>query len=71
MRTPPYNNGKIKMGEFYEPPKYVEQDRDMLEIQKWIIGDPEKLRFYYWTDFAYKVAIGFVVMVVVLMSIRN
>ena len=71
MRTPPYNNGKIKIGEFYEPPKYVEQDRDMLEIQKWIIGDPEKLRFQYWTDIAYKVAIGFVVVVVVLMSIRN
>ena len=71
MRTPPYNNGKIKIGEFYEPPKYVEQDRDMLEIQKWIIGDPEKLRFQYWTDIAYKVSISFVVLVLVLMNIRN
>jgi hypothetical protein len=71
MRTPPYNNGKIKIGEFYEPPKYVEQDRDMLEIQKWLIGDPERLRLEHWIDIGYKIAIGFIVFVMVLMNIRS
>ena len=30
----PYDNGKIKMGIYYQKPKYVEYDSDMLEIQK-------------------------------------
>lgn len=59
MRTP-YDNGKIKMGIYYEPPKYVEYDRDMLEIQKWMIGDPIKLRREYWTNVAYIGFVGFV-----------
>ena len=67
----PYDNGKIKMGIYYQKPKYVEMDGDMLEVQKWLIGDPEKLRFQYWVDVFYKIVIGFVVLVVVLMNIRN
>jgi hypothetical protein len=71
MRTPPYNNGKIKIGIYYEPPKYVEQDRDMLEIQKWLIGDPNRLRSEYWIAICYKVAIAFIIFVMVLMNIRG
>jgi putative ubiquitin-RnfH superfamily antitoxin RatB of RatAB toxin-antitoxin module len=71
MRTPPYDNGKIKMGIYYEPPKYVEQDADMLEIQKWLIGDPVRLRAQYWTEIAMNSFIGFVILVVVLMYVRN
>lgn len=37
MRTP-YDNGKIKMGIYYEPPQYVEEDRDMITIQGWFLG---------------------------------
>jgi hypothetical protein len=71
MRTPPYDNGKIKMGIYYQPPKYVEQDRDMLEIQKWMIGNPDRLRLEHWINIAYKIAVAFVVTVMVLMYIRN
>ena len=67
----PYDNGKIKMGIYYQKPKYVEYDSDMLEIQKWLIGDPDSLRFEYWLSVAYKIAIGFVVLIVVLMNVRN
>ncbi len=39
------NNGKVKIGSAYflNPlrPKYVEQDRDMLLIQKHLICDPD------------------------------
>jgi len=39
-----YNNGKIKIGSEYYlnplKPKYVEQDKDMLLIQKHLISDP-------------------------------
>jgi hypothetical protein len=71
MKTPPYDNGKIKMGIYYEPPKYVEEDPDMLEIQKWMIGDPVRLRTQYWTEVVLNVSIGFVICVVVLMYVRN
>lgn len=43
-----YNNGKIKIGSAYYlnplKPKYVEQDPDMLLIQKYLISDPALLR---------------------------
>ena len=37
MRTP-YNNGKVKIGIYYEPPRYVEQENDMIAIQGWFLG---------------------------------
>ena len=71
MRTPPYDNGKIKMGIYYEPPRYVEQDPDMLEIQKWLIGDPIRLRQEYYIGIAMNVFIGFICLVVVLMGFHE
>jgi hypothetical protein len=62
----PYDNGKVKMGIYYEPPQYVEYDRDMLEIQKWLIGDPKKLRFEYWCNVAYIVALCLVGLILIL-----
>jgi putative ubiquitin-RnfH superfamily antitoxin RatB of RatAB toxin-antitoxin module len=59
------------MGIYYQPPKYVEQDRDMLEIQKWLIGDPNRLRMEHWINVAYTIATGFVITVMVLMYARN
>jgi hypothetical protein len=40
MRTP-YDNGKILIGSRYEPPKYVEQDPDMMLLQKSLISKPK------------------------------
>jgi len=70
MRVP-YDNGKIKIGIYYEPPKYVEQDPDMLEIQKWMIGDPVKLRREYYTNLAFHILTGIVALIVVLKYIQN
>ena len=66
FKMTPYDNGKVKMGIYYEPPQYVEYDRDMLEIQKWLIGDPKKLRFEYWCNVAYIVALCFVGLILIL-----
>jgi len=52
MRTP-YDTGKVKIGLYYEPPKYVEQDSDMLTIQGWFIGDNKAARRNYWANVAY------------------
>jgi hypothetical protein len=49
-----YNNGKIKIGsEYYLNPlrkKYIEEDPDMLEIQRYLINDPVLLNRQYWTE---------------------
>ena len=37
MRTP-YDTGKVKIGLYYEPPRYVESDPDMITIQGWFLG---------------------------------
>jgi hypothetical protein len=64
------NNGKVLIGSRYEEnplrPRYVEKDPDMLEIQKWLIGNPEKLRFEYWANIVYVWALIFVLLVVIL-----
>lgn len=52
MRTP-YDTGKVKIGLYYEPPKYVEQDSDMIVIQGWFIGDNKAARRNYWANVAY------------------
>ena len=49
-----YNNGKIKIGSehFLNPlrKKYIEEDPDMLEIQRYLINDPVLLNRQYWTE---------------------
>lgn len=52
MRTP-YNNGKIEMGKYYQPPKYIEQDSDMLKIQGWLIGESKEARRNRIANLAY------------------
>lgn len=51
------NNGKVLIGSQYDKnplkPKYIEQEPDMLELQKWLICDPKKLRFEYWCKVVY------------------
>jgi len=52
MRTP-YDTGKVKIGLYYEPPKYVEQDPDMIAIQGWFIGCNKQARRNYWANMVY------------------
>jgi hypothetical protein len=52
MNTP-YNNGKVEIGKYYQRPRYVEQDRDMITIQGWLIGDNKAARRNYWANVAY------------------
>ncbi len=64
------NNGKVLIGSCYDKnplkPRYVEHEPDMLELQKWLIGDPDGLRFEYWCNVAYMLCICFVALVIIL-----
>ena len=54
MRTP-YDTGKVKIGLYYEPPKYVEQDSDMITIQGWFLGCNKAAQRERWANIAYMV----------------
>jgi putative ubiquitin-RnfH superfamily antitoxin RatB of RatAB toxin-antitoxin module len=62
----PYDNGKVKIGIYYQKPKYIEEDSDMLRLQSYLIGDPKMLKKQYWYKVAYNVLIVFVLLVIVL-----
>ena len=69
-----YNNGKIKIGsEYYLNPlrkKYIEEDPDMLEIQKYLIHDPAILNRQYWTEKTLLIISCFVLLVVCLKGMK-
>lgn len=65
-----YNNGKIKIGSEYYlnplKPKYIEQDRDMLNLQTYLIGDPAKLRRDYYITRALELFGAFILLIILL-----
>ena len=62
----PYDNGKVKMGIYYQKPKYVEEDRDMLNLQTYLIGDPVKLRRNYYITRALELFGAFILLIILL-----
>ncbi len=72
MKSTPYNNGKVKIGDAVylnklANPPYVEHDEDMLELQSYLIQDPRILNKEYWAKRIY-VAILLFVSVIILMA---
>ena len=71
MKSTPYNNGKVKIGEtvylnkLVNPP-YVERDDDMLELQSYLIHDPRVLNKEYWLKRVYIVLLLFVLTVMLM-----
>jgi hypothetical protein len=71
VKTTPYNNGKIKIGDavylnkLVNPP-YVEHDDDMLELQSYLIQDPRILNKEYWFKRLYIVFLLFVLTIILM-----
>ena len=71
MKTTPYNNGKIKIGnavylnKLANPP-YVEHDEDMLELQSYLIQDPRILNKEYWYKRIYIAFLLFVLTIILM-----
>jgi hypothetical protein len=66
----PYNNGKIKIGSAYylNPlrPKYIEHDKDMLELQSYLIQDPGTLNRQYWAKRVYLIILLFILILILM-----
>jgi hypothetical protein len=56
----------VQMGKYYEKPKYVEYDKDMLLLQSHLIQDPKMLRKQYLVNLAYYFALILVVLIIYL-----
>jgi hypothetical protein len=71
MKSTPYNNGKVKIGEtvylnkLVNPP-YIERDDDMLELQSYLIHDPRVLNREYWLKRVYIMFLLFVLTVLLM-----
>jgi len=64
----PYDTGKVKIGLYYQKPRYVEEDMDMLRLQSYLIYDPARLKRQYWLN-KFLIGLGvFVLIVAVLQS---
>ena len=44
------DTGKVKIGKYYQKPRYVEEDLDMLRLQSYLIYDPARLKRQYWIN---------------------
>jgi hypothetical protein len=58
----------IQIGKYYQPPKYVEEDSDMLKLQSYLIEDPAMLKQQYWLGFAYKIALVIMLFIILLVN---
>lgn len=66
--TPYMTSTGIQIGKYYQKPKYIEYDSDMLRLQSYLIGDPAMLKRQYWTWFVYKLGIAFILLVVLMVN---
>lgn len=68
MNVPYKTKSGVQIGKYYQPPKYVEQDDDMIRLQSYLIYDPARLKRQYWTNKLLIMFSVFVLCVVVLKS---
>ena len=66
--TPYMTSTGIQIGKYYQKPKYVEEDSDMLRLQSYLIGDPALLKRQYWNWVAYKIGLVCLLLIIVLVN---
>jgi hypothetical protein len=50
MNIPYRTKSGVQIGIYYQKPKYVEEDMDMLRLQSYLIYDPARLKRQYWIN---------------------
>jgi len=60
----------LQIGKYYEKPKYIEQDSDMLLIQSYLIYDPWVIRRHNLAKLTYGIFITLLLGYLILVSIR-
>jgi hypothetical protein len=68
LMNTPYDTGKVKIGLYYQPPRYVESDPDMIAIQGWFLGCNKAAIRNYWANVAYCWLLAVAVVLAVIFS---
>ena len=50
MNIPYKTKSGVQIGKYYQKPRYVEEDLDMLRLQSYLIYDPARLKRQYWIN---------------------
>ena len=50
MNIPYTTKSGVKIGIYYQKPRYVEEDLDMIRLQSYLIHDPARLKRQYWLN---------------------
>ena len=50
MNIPYRTKTGLQIGIYYQKPKYIEDDLDMLRLQSYLIYDPARLKRQYWIN---------------------
>ena len=50
MNIPYTTKSGVKIGIYYQKPRYIEEDLDMLRLQSYLIYDPARLKRQYWIN---------------------
>ena len=50
MNIPYKTKSGVQIGKYYQKPRYVEEDIDMLRLQSYLIYDPARLKRQYWIN---------------------
>lgn len=69
MNVPYTTKSGLQIGKYYQPPKYVEEDDDMIRLQSYLIYDPAKLKRTWWAN-RIALYISFAVFIGVLINIK-
>ena len=67
MNIPYTTKSGVKIGIYYQKPRYVEEDLDMLRLQSYLIYDPARLKRQYWLN---KFVMGLSLIALILLVVK-
>ena len=67
MNIPYTTKTGVKIGIYYQKPRYIEEDLDMLRLQSYLIYDPARLKRQYWIN---KFVIGLSLIVLAILVVQ-
>ena len=69
MPNVPYRTDKgLEIGKYYQKPKYIEYDDDMLLLQSYLIYNPAAINKKYWLNKIYSFLIAFLFLYLVFLT---
>ena len=68
MNVPYTTKSGLQIGKYYQPPKYVEEDDDMIRLQSYLIYDSARLKRIWWAN---RIVTAFSVLVLLVVIVKS